>query len=812
MNDSNRKLAAIVFTDIVGFTKLTAENQQMASDLLDIQRSVIKPLVESNGGKWIKEVGDGLILTFDTITNAVNCCIEIQDKARSIENLSLRIGIHLGEIIEKENDIIGDDVNVTARIEPFSAPGGIAISNKVHDAIVREDGFKSKYLGKPKLKGVGQEVKVYCIISHDLPETNLSDVSAKLEPEGFQWNIKNSIGAAVSFLGLLFLINTLFLRIGYAEKEEIPSIAILPFENKGVEADEFYAYGISSDLIGDVTSAGLIRVASLKDIEKIEFQEMESLELAKKLFVRYLAYGTLWRMDSVFQLSMEIFDTKLSKVVYTNRWQTNWDDLATIKDDLSKNILETLQIKVLQSPEFAQRINPDAYELYLKAKHKFQKRKSFDEVQIVRGLLEKATDLDSNLVEATMLLGSTYSIEGDKNKSLDIYTSSLRRAKLLNDSLLVGKCLSSIGSLYRAKGNDEISLEFQEKALDIFEKLDAKSDVAWSLYLIGWVHQYKTGIDKGMEYYQKSYEMFKKLNDRRGLADALNALGIAASVNKDHDKAIDYFLEAKVIYEELESKSGIRNMLGNLAVQYVRKKDYTKALEHNKQSFTMADELGEKTAMAHILGNISFIYTRLGDYEESLAQNFRALSIAEALKDTVYMARNYAFIAEVEGIKGNYEKAVEHLQTALDFDEKIGNEKSFANRMYRLGYYHFYKGDYDKAIKYIEMRDKTEKKIKGDSYKEDLFSKSILYLTYKKKEIDYDETEIISLLEKESMKEMSATEAYTIYQLMDDRKYLEHAHEKINEKMDLMTDDLKNKFLNFPGPKGIIDEWKKIQS
>jgi len=812
MNDSNRKLAAIVFTDIVGFTKMTAENQQMASDLLDIQRSVIKPLVESNGGKWIKEVGDGLILTFDTITNAVNCCIEIQDKARSIENLSLRIGIHLGEIIEKENDIIGDDVNVTARIEPFSAPGGIAISNKVHDAIVREDGFESKYLGKPKLKGVGQEVKVYCIISHDLPETNLSDVSAKLEPEGFQWNIKNSIGAAVSFLGLLFLINALFLRIGYAEKEEIPSIAILPFENKGVEEDEFYAYGISSDLIGDVTSAGLIRVASLKDIEKIKFQDMESLELAKKLFVRYLAHGTLWRMDSVFQLSMEIFDTKLSKVVYTNRWQTNWDDLATIKDDLSKNILETLQIKVLQSPEFAQRINPDAYELYLKAKHKFQKRKSFDEVQIVRGLLEKATDLDSNLVEATMLLGSTYSTEGDNNKSLDIYTSSLRRAKVLNDSLLVGKCLSSIGSLYRAKGNDETSLEFQEKALDIFEKLDAKSDVAWSLYLIGWVHQYKTGIEKGMEYYQKSYEMFKKLDDRRGLADALNALGIAASVNKDHDKAIDYFLEAKVLYEEMESKSGIRNMLGNLAVQYGRKKDYTKALEYNKQSFTMADELGEKTAMAHILGNISFIYARLGDYEESLAQNYKALSIAEALKDTVYIARNYAHIAEVEGIKGNYEKAVEYLKTALDLDEKICNEKSFANRMYRLGYYHFAKGDYDKAIKYLEMRDKTEKKIRGNSYKEDLFSKSILYLTYKKKQIEYDETEITSLLEEESMKEMSATEAYTIYQLMDDRKYLEHAYEKINEKMDFMKEDLKNKFLNFPGPKVIIDEWKKIQS
>ena len=117
----------------------------------------------------------------------------------------MRIGIHLGEILEKENDVIGDDVNVAARIEPFSAPGGIAISNKVHDAIIREEGYKTKYLGKPKLKGVGQKVEVYCITSHGLPESNLSDVSAKLEPEGFQWNIKNSIGAAVSFLGLVSL-------------------------------------------------------------------------------------------------------------------------------------------------------------------------------------------------------------------------------------------------------------------------------------------------------------------------------------------------------------------------------------------------------------------------------------------------------------------------------------------------------------------------------------------------------------------------------------------------------------------------------
>ena len=128
MADQKRKLAAIVFTDIVGFTKLTAKDQTLASELLTKQRDLLKPIVEEHGGKWIKEMGDGLLLIFDTVTEAVEGCIKIQETTKSIDDLNLRIGIHQGEILMLENDVIGDDVNVAARIEPFSAPGGIAIS------------------------------------------------------------------------------------------------------------------------------------------------------------------------------------------------------------------------------------------------------------------------------------------------------------------------------------------------------------------------------------------------------------------------------------------------------------------------------------------------------------------------------------------------------------------------------------------------------------------------------------------------------------------------------------------------------------
>ena len=99
MPDQTRKLAAIVFTDIVGYTKLASDNQSKSSALLKQQRDLFPPIVSKFNGSWIKEVGDGLILTFDTVTDAVNCCIKLQETSKQTDNLDLRIGIHQGEIL-----------------------------------------------------------------------------------------------------------------------------------------------------------------------------------------------------------------------------------------------------------------------------------------------------------------------------------------------------------------------------------------------------------------------------------------------------------------------------------------------------------------------------------------------------------------------------------------------------------------------------------------------------------------------------------------------------------------------------------------
>ena len=128
-------------------------------------------------------IGDGLLFTFPTVTDAVKCGIKIQKETKEVEDLNLRIGIHEGEITLKNGDVLGDDVNVASRIDPYAAEGGIVISGKVQQNISSLPEFETKFISQPSLKGVKQDVKIFCIVSHGLPETDVTKVTAKLEKD-----------------------------------------------------------------------------------------------------------------------------------------------------------------------------------------------------------------------------------------------------------------------------------------------------------------------------------------------------------------------------------------------------------------------------------------------------------------------------------------------------------------------------------------------------------------------------------------------------------------------------------------------------
>jgi len=764
MTEPTRKLAAIVFTDIVGFTQLTADDQQKASDLLDLQRNELKPLVETYGGKWVKEMGDGLILTFDTITNAVQCCLKIQEKAKAIENLSLRIGIHLGEILEKENDIIGDDVNVAARIEPFSASGGIAISNKVHDAIIREEGFETKYLGKPKLKGVGQEVKVYCITSHGLPETILSDVSAKLESDGFKWNFYSLSGAALTAMGILFWINISFIGIGVANESDVPSIAIIPLDNKGAEADDFYAYGISSDLISDVASAGLIRVASLNRIE--DLGDISANEMADQLDVRYIAEGTLWKRDSIFQLSMELYDTKTEKVVWSERWQKNWNEFPSIRDVLAENILEKLKVDYnTASPKIA--LNPDAYEFYLKAIHNFRKRENKDDAKIAQGLADEAIELDDNLIRAKVFLANTYTEMGDNDKAIEVLGPALEQAQRLGDKQGEAAIFSTLGTTYMNKGNLDLMIGYHEKALEIYQETGNTEKLYHNLYTIGYAHKDKGDLDKGLDYLKRSL----------------------------------------VIAENLDNKIAIKNTLYVIGTVYRNKGDIDTAQDFLKrgQALAVTGLTKEETGVFHLRDGI--MCYEMCEYENAIEFFNNANKILEEVANIPKHVYSVYFTGLTYNSIGSYDTALDYFERALALNEQLDDRFGIGMCLYGIGYQHHSMGDYDNAIEYLEKSCIILKEV-GVGYQYLIQPTTALFLTFKNLGREFDKEEIRIMIRE--LEHIDYQLNFSLYELLEEQSYLKTAYDQLQEKADAMEDEFKEKFLNYPIPKQIIQEWEGV--
>ncbi|HSU28063.1 MAG TPA: adenylate/guanylate cyclase domain-containing protein [Chitinophagaceae bacterium] len=161
----SRQLAAIMFTDIVGYTAQMGRNEQKAFELLRKNREIQKPIIEEYGGRWIKELGDGILASFPAVSNAVYAAIKIQDEVENSKDFELRIGIHQGEVVFENDDIFGDAVNIASRLQALATPGGIYVSESVQRDIANKNDIRSQFVRAENLKNVKDPVQVYRIFS-----------------------------------------------------------------------------------------------------------------------------------------------------------------------------------------------------------------------------------------------------------------------------------------------------------------------------------------------------------------------------------------------------------------------------------------------------------------------------------------------------------------------------------------------------------------------------------------------------------------------------------------------------------------------
>lgn len=323
MPKPTRKLAAIMFTDIAGYTALAAHDEEKALELIETQREILQPIVAEFNGEWLKEIGDGLLLSFPSSKQAVNCAIKIQQTVKEIEDLNLRIGIHQGDILEKGGDVFGDDVNIASRIEPFAAIGGVAITRKVEEDISSSPEFSTKYIGQPKLKGVRQVVKVYCITSHSLPKTRISEVSAKLEDEkGLlgrrfreQLTIKNiAVVATATWLfinSLQFIFANLSLgnlsAFTLKPYRESMRMGVMDFEARFSDVEVVLLQAVKSELYKYLQRHRKLMLIGDFELDQIDVKSLSRKEISKKLNSDFLVSGYLMRADDNYLVDSELY-------------------------------------------------------------------------------------------------------------------------------------------------------------------------------------------------------------------------------------------------------------------------------------------------------------------------------------------------------------------------------------------------------------------------------------------------------------------------------------------------------------------------
>src|SRR5258706_8532351 len=265
-SQESRKLAAIMFTDMVGYSALAQRNESLALALLQTHRQLLRPVFPRHGGTEIETIGEAFFVEFGSALQAVECAIDIQkslleyDRSASPElQIQVRIGVHAGDVVHMGKNVHGDEVNIAARLYPLASPGGIVVTEDVWRQIKHHPNFSFVSLGSRHLKGILTPIKVFALSGEGLVVPSVKQRVSSLR--SFKRSI---IGAVAAVIALTFYLTSPLFRS--MDPEEVPSIAILYLKNLGLENDDRYSYGITQDLIVDIAKAGWVRVAAMKDI------------------------------------------------------------------------------------------------------------------------------------------------------------------------------------------------------------------------------------------------------------------------------------------------------------------------------------------------------------------------------------------------------------------------------------------------------------------------------------------------------------------------------------------------------------------
>jgi len=365
-----------MFTDMVGFTALAQENEEMAMRLLEEQRQILRPIIVRHGGREVKTIGDAFLVEFASSLEAVNCAGEIQSALKeetavdSRTKIALRVGIHLGDVIHVGGDVAGDAVNVASRIEPLAPPGGICVSAQVRDSVLNKTRYAFNSIGTPRLKNVTAPVEVY----------QISGFGARLE-----W-------------------------VAPAPLVQKDRIAVLPFTNISKESeDDYFADGLTEELISSVSRTHGLRVIARTSVMKYKGTSKPVSEIGRELRVGNILEGSVRKAGDRIRISVQLVDPTDEEPKWSQQYDREISDMFAIQSDIANRVAEALRLQILGTGTIGTHTrNPEAYVAHLRGRQSWNTRTEPGIRQAI-GFFQKALEEDETFARAYSGLADCYS-------------------------------------------------------------------------------------------------------------------------------------------------------------------------------------------------------------------------------------------------------------------------------------------------------------------------------------------------------------------------------------------------------------------
>ena len=412
-----RQLAAIMFSDMTGYTALMQQNEQLARVKRRRLKEVLETSVSVNNGKILQYYGDGALSIFSSAIDGVNCAVEIQQTLQLEPKVELRIGIHTGDISIEDESIYGDGVNLASRIESLAVPGSVFISEKVFDEIRNQENITAREMGYFELKNVIKPVRIFAIDNKGLV------VPARDELKG-------------------------------KTKQPTNRLAVLPFVNMSADPEnEYFSDGITEELLNAFTKVNGLRITSRTSAFAFKGKNTDIREIGIQLNVDRILEGSVRKSGNRVRITAQLINTADGYHIWSENFDRNLTDIFEVQDEISSIIVNKCR-ENLTAKEHEEKLvkvptqNLEAYTLFLKGLHFFNKI-SPKNVKKAIEFFEKAITLEPDYAYAYAMAAESYAFLGSTgqmqpNEAFDVVHRYSDKALLLDSSLSAG---------YAAKGS-----------------------------------------------------------------------------------------------------------------------------------------------------------------------------------------------------------------------------------------------------------------------------------------------------------------------------------------------------------------------